>query len=30
MKKYIEIVVVSAVGLALLNRVAFTKNLING
>lgn len=30
MKKYLEIVVVSAVGLAILNRVAFTKTLING
>lgn len=30
MKKYLEIVIVSAVGIAVLNRVAFTKQLING
>lgn len=30
MKKYMEIVIVSAVGIAVLNRVAFTKQLING
>lgn len=30
MKKYLEIVVVAAVGMAILNRVPFTKTLING
>ena len=30
MKKYLEIAVVAAVTVAVLNRVAFTKQLING
>lgn len=30
MKKYLEIVLVAAVGMAVLNRVEFTKKLING